>query len=65
VVPQSASHDQSSGVSPTLDDLKLTNAPLDIGGEKQNPTHQIRHDLTPQDEDAKPIDFKTCIDPKK
>jgi len=33
VVPQSASHDQASGVSPTVDDLKPTNAPLDIGGE--------------------------------
>jgi len=32
VVPQSASHDQASGVSPPVNDLKPTNAPLDIGG---------------------------------
>jgi len=49
VVPQSASHYQASGGSPTVDDLKPTNAPLDIGGEQQDPTHQRRHDLTPQD----------------
>jgi hypothetical protein len=34
VVPQSASHDQASGVSPTVDDRKPRNAPLDIGGEQ-------------------------------
>ena len=62
VVSQSASHDQVSGVSPTVDDLKPTNAPLDIGGEKHDPTHQRRHDLTPQDEDANPVDFTTCTD---
>ena len=39
VVAQSASHDQASGVSPTLDDLKPTNALLDIDGEQQDPTH--------------------------
>ena len=33
VVPQSASYDQASGVSPTVDDLKPTNVPLVIGGE--------------------------------
>jgi len=65
VVPQSASHDQASGVSPTVDDLKPTNAPLEIGGEQQDPTHQRRHDLTPQDEDANPVDFTTCTDPQE
>ena len=33
VVPQNALHDQASGVSPTVDDLKPTNVPLVIGGE--------------------------------
>jgi len=65
VVPQSASHDQTPGVSPTVDDLKSTNAPLDIGGEQQEPTHQRRHDLTPQDEDANPVDCTTCTDPQE
>jgi len=37
LVPQSASHNKPSGVSPTVGDLKPTNAPLDIGGEKQDP----------------------------
>jgi len=40
VVPQSASHDQALGVSPSVNDLKPTNAPLDICGEQQDPTHQ-------------------------
>jgi len=62
VVPQSASHDQASGISPTVDDLNPTNAPLDIGGEQHDPTH---HDLTPQDEDANPVDFTTCTDPQE
>jgi len=65
VVPQSASHDQASGDSPTVDELKPTNAPLDIGGEQQDPTHQLRHDLTPQDEDTNPVDFTTCTDPQE
>jgi len=65
VVPQSASHDKSPGVSPTADDLKPTNVPLDIGGEQQDPTHLRRHDLTPQDEDANPVDFTTCTDPQE
>ena len=63
-VPQGASHDQASGVSPTLDDLKPTNAPLDTGGE-QDLTHQRRDDLTPQDEDTNPVDFTTCTDPQE
>jgi len=33
VDPQKASHVQASGVSPAVDDLKPTNAPLDVGGE--------------------------------
>jgi len=37
VVPQSASHYQASGVSSTVDDLKPTNAPLDIDGKQQDP----------------------------
>jgi len=37
VVPQSASHDQASGVSPTVNDLKPTNATLDIGGNNRTP----------------------------
>ena len=65
VVPQSASHDQKPGVSPTVDDLKPTNAPLDIRGEQQEPTHQQRHDLTPQDEDANQVDFTTCTHPQE
>ena len=65
VVSQSASHDQASGVSPPVGDLKPTNAQLDTGGEQQDPTHQRRHDLTPQDEDANPIDFTTCTDPQE
>jgi len=40
VVLQSASHDQASGVFPTVDNLKPTNAPIDTGGEQQDPTHQ-------------------------
>jgi len=63
VVPQSASHGQASGISPTVDKLKPTNAPLDTGGEQQDPTEQRRHDLMPQDEDANPVDFTTCTDP--
>jgi len=63
VVPQSASHDQASGVSPAVDALQPTNAPLDIGEEQQDRTRQRRHDLTPQDEDANPVDFTTCTDP--
>jgi len=65
VVPQSVTHGQASGVSPTVDYLKPTNAPLDIGGEQQDPTHQRRHDLTPHDEDAKPVDFTTCTGPQE
>ena len=65
VVPQSVSHNQASGVSATVDDPKPTNAPLDIGGEQQDVTHQLRYDLTPQHEDASPVDFTTCSDPKK
>jgi hypothetical protein len=34
-------------------------------GEQQDPTHQQRHDLTPQDEDAKPVDFTTCTYPQQ
>jgi len=62
MVPQSASHDQASEISPTVDDLKPTIAPLVIGGEQQDTTHQRRHDLTPQDEDANPVEFTTCTD---
>jgi len=65
VVPQSASHDQASEVSPTVDNVKPKNAQLDIGGEEQDPTHQRRHDLTPQDDDANPVDFTTCTDPPR
>jgi len=42
VVRQSGSHDQASGVSTTVDDLKPTNAALDTGGEQQDPTHQMK-----------------------
>jgi hypothetical protein len=46
--------------------MKPTNAPIDIGGEQQDhTTHQQRLDLTPHDEDAKPVEFTTCTDPKK
>ena len=65
MVSQSASYDQALGVSPTVDDLKPTNALLDIGGEQQDPTHQRRHDLTPQDVDVNPVDFTTCTDPQE
>jgi len=44
----------------SVDDLKTTHAPLDIGGEQQDPTHQRMHDLKPQDEDAHPADVTTC-----
>ena len=62
VVPQSASQDHASGVSSTVDDLKLTNIPLDFGGEQQDSTQQRRHVLKPHDEDANPVDFTTCTD---
>jgi len=65
VVPQSASHDQTSGVSPNVDDLKPTNAPLDTDGEKQDCTHKRRHDLTPQVEDTNLVNFTTCTDPQE
>ena len=52
VIPQREPHDQASRCSPSVDDLKTTDTPIDIGGEQQDPTHQRRHDLTPQDEDA-------------
>ena len=65
MVPQSASYDQASGVSPTVDDLKPTNAPLGIRGEQQDPTHQRRRDLTPQDEESNHVDFTTCTDPEE
>ena len=64
-IPKSASHDQASGVSPTVDDLKPTNAPLDIGGEQQVPTHQRGLDLTPQNEDANTVNFTTSADPQE
>ena len=64
VIPQRAPNDQASGVSLTIDELKPTNAPLGIG-ELQEPVQQRRHDLTPQDVDAKPADFITCTDPPK
>jgi len=65
VVPQTASHDQASAFFPTVNELKPTNAPLDIGGEQQGPTHQRRNNLTPQDEDANPIDFTTYNGPQE
>jgi hypothetical protein len=65
VVRKSESHDRASGFSPAVDVLKPTNTRLDIGGEQQDPTHQRRHDLMPQDEDAKPVDSTTCTDHKK
>ena len=65
MVPQSASHDQASGVPPTVDDPKPTNAPLDIGGEEHDPTHHRGHDVTPQDEDTNPVDFTTSTDPQE
>jgi len=39
VVSQSVSHDQASGVSPTVDGLKPTNTRLDSDGEQQDPIH--------------------------
>ena len=52
VIPQNVPHDQASGCSPSVDDLKTTDVPLDIGGEQQDPTHQRRHDLKSQVKDA-------------
>jgi len=46
VVHKSASHDQVTGVSPTVNDLKPTNTLLDIGGEQHDSSHQRRHDVT-------------------
>ena len=65
MAPQSASPDHASGVSPTVDGLKTTNTPLDIGGEQQDPTHQRRYDLTHHDEDANAVEFTTCTDPQE
>jgi len=46
VAPQSASHDQASEVSPTVDDLKPTKALLGIGEEQHEPTHTRTHSHT-------------------
>ena len=63
--PQREPYDQASGVSPTVDDPKPTNAPLDIGGEEHDTTHHRGHDVTPQDEDTNPVDFTTSTDPQE
>jgi len=54
VVPQIVSHDQATGVSPTVDDLKPTNAPLDTGGEQKDPTHQRRQGSDAPERGRKP-----------
>jgi hypothetical protein len=50
VIPQRELCDQASGRSPFLDDLMTTDTQLDIGGEKQDPSHQRKLDLSPQNE---------------
>ena len=65
VIPQRVPHDQESRCSPSVDDLQTTDTPIDIGGEQQDPSHQRRHDLKPQNEDAPPADVKTCTDPQE
>jgi len=65
VVLQSASLEQESGIFPTADDLRPKNAPLDYGGEQHEPNHQRRHDQSPKDEDANPVDFTTFTDPQE
>jgi hypothetical protein len=64
VIPQSVPQDQVE-VAPTVNDMKFINAPLEKGGEHQDPIQQRRHDMTPQDEDANPADFTTCNDPPR
>jgi len=55
VSPQGEQHNQASGCSPYIDDLKTTDTTLDIGGEQQGPSHQRKHKLMPQDEDPLPF----------
>jgi len=62
VIPQKEPNDQSSGSSPSVDDLMNTGTPLDIGGQQQDPSHQRKHELSPQDEDA---DITTCTVPQE
>jgi len=52
MIPQREPYDQASGCSPSVDDPMTTDTPLDTGGEQQDPSHQRRHDVSPQDEDA-------------
>ena len=42
-----------------------TDIPLDIGGKQQDPSHQRRHDLSPQDKDPPPADITTCTVPQE
>jgi len=65
VIPQREPYDQASGCSPSVDDLMTTDTPLDIGGEQQDPSHQQRHDLSPQDEDAPLPISQPELSPKK
>ena len=65
VIPQREPYEQASGCSPSVDDLMTTDTPLDIGGEKQDPSHQRRHDLSPQDEDPPPAYITTCTVPQE
>jgi len=53
-IPQTEPYDQASGYSPSVEDLMTTDTLPDIGGEQQDPSHQRRHDLSPQDEDLPP-----------
>ena len=41
-----------------------TDTPIDIGGEQQEPSHQGRHDLSPQDEDPL-VDITTSTVPQE
>ena len=64
VIPQRIPNDQASRCSPSVEDLKTTDNPIDIGGEQQDPTQQRRHDLTPQDEDATLRTSQPLLTPK-
>ena len=42
-----------------------TDSPLDTGEEQQDPSHQRKHDVSPQDKDASPADVTTCTVPQE
>ena len=65
VIPQKEPYDQALGCSSSVEDLMTTDTPLDIGGEQQDPSHQRRQYLSPQDENAPPADITTCTVPQE